>query len=270
MENTVSIDFGLTNKKAIVTAGTTGIGYAIARVLALAGAHVIITSRTADKVKESVATLQKETNKQHIEGIVADAGTADGCKLITQKYPQIDILVNNLGIFPAVPFTETTDELWLKIFDVNVMSGVRLSRFYLPVMIAANWGRIIFIASDSAFNIPAEMIHYGITKTSQVALASGLARLTKGTGVTVNTVLPGPTKTDGVGVWISELAKNEGKPVEEVEKKLFESGPRSSSLLGRFLTVDEVAYPVLYLASKLSASTNGSTLRSEGGLLQHI
>jgi len=270
METTVSIDFGLTNKKAIVTGATSGIGYGIARVLALAGAHVIITGRTPDKVNASVSTLQKETKKDHIEGIAADAGTADGCKLITQKYPQIDILVNNVGIFPVVPFTESSDDLWMNIFNVNVMSGVRLCRFYLPVMKAANWGRIIFVSSDSAFNIPEEMIHYGMTKTCQVSIASGLARLTKGTGVTVNTILPGPTKTDGVNVWIKEQAQQDGKSEAEVEKNVFKSGARSASLLGRYLTTDEVAYPVLYLASNLSVGTNGASLRCEGGIILHI
>jgi len=269
-EGRFTIDFGLTNKKAIITAGTTGIGYAIARVLGVAGAHVIITGRTSNKVDEAVATLHKETGSKNIEGIAADAGTAEGCKLITQKYPQIDILVNNIGIYPTVPFTEITDEHWTNIFEINVLSGIRLSRFYLPVMKAANWGRIIFIASESGFNIPEEMIHYGVTKTCQISIASGLSKLTKGTGVTVNTVLPGPTKTEGVANLLNQMAQRAGISVQEQEKLVFQTGARSSSLLGRFLTIDEVAYPVLYIASTLSGSTNGATIRSEGGILCHI
>jgi len=270
MAEAPGIDLGLKDKKVIVSAGTGGIGYSIARGFAKAGSHVIITGRAAPKLQEAVNSIQKETGNKHVEGIAADAGTPEGCKAIIDKYPKVDILVNNLGIFPTTPFTEIKDEEWLNIFDVNVLSGVRLSRFYLPVMKAQNWGRIIFISSESAINIPEEMIHYGITKSCQVALASGLAKLTKGTGVTVNTVLPGPTKTEGVDVWLKSVASKEGLSLEAAEKKLFQESGRSSSLLGRFLSSDEIAWPVLFLASPLASATNGSCMRAEGGILRNV
>lgn len=202
-------------------------------------------------------------------GVAADLGTREGADLLTRAVPQVEILVNNLGIFEPKPFTEISDTDWLHFFEVNVLSGVRLSRFYMPGMLNRNWGRIVFISSESALNIPPEMIHYGVTKTAQVSLARGLAEMTKGTGVTVNSVLPGPTRSEGVEVFLGEIAKAQGSDTAAVEKEFFRS-IRPSSLLKRFATPEEVAPMVVYVCSPLASATNGAALRVDGGVIQSI
>jgi len=234
---------------------------------------VVVNGRRKEVVEETIKRLKQEVKDSPggtIEGVVADVASAEGCRILTEAVPFVDILVNNVGIFKPVPFEKTTDDVWLEHFNVNVMSGVRLSRFYLSKMLEANWGRIIFISSESAFRSPTEMIHYGMTKTAQVSISRGLAELTAGTKVTVNTVLPGPTMTEGVKVWLEELSQKSGRPVAEEEVNVFKEGSRSSSLVKRFLDPDEVANAVLYIASPISSATNGATIRAEGGLLNHI
>src|SRR5262249_55404697 len=198
------MDLQLTNKKALVTGSTAGIGFGIASLLAQEGATVVVNGRSAQRVEDAAQRLQRENKDAQVTGVTADLGTKEGADLLTRKLPAVDILVNNLGIFEPKPFTEITDEDWSRFLEVNVLSGVRLSRFYLPQMLQRNWGRIVFISSESGVNIPVEMIHYGVTKTAQIALARGLAETTAGTNVTVNSVLPGPTRSDGVGQFLED------------------------------------------------------------------
>src|SRR3954452_5429348 len=204
------MDLQLTNKKALVTGSTAGIGFAIASLLAEEGAAVIVNGRSQQRVEQAVQKIQKERNGAQVRGVAADLGTKEGADLLFREVPNVDIVVNNLGIYEPKPFTEITDDDWLRFFDVNVLSGVRMSRFYLPKMLQKNWGRILFISSESAINIPVEMIHYGLTKTAQLALARGLAELTAGTGVTVNSVLPGPTRSEGVEQFVQDVATAQG------------------------------------------------------------
>src|SRR3954464_3296517 len=216
------MDLQLQGKRALISGSTLGIGYAIAHALAKEGASVIVNGRTQQRVNEAVERLQQSGVQGKVEGIAQDLGTAEGVQKTLHQFPQVDILVNNLGIFEPKPFDEITDEDWLRFFQVNVLSGVRLSREYLPRMKEQNWGRIIFISSESALQIPAEMIHYGMTKTAQLAISRGLAETTAGTGVTVNSVLPGPTRSEGVEHFVSHLARAGGKSEEEVEREFFE------------------------------------------------
>jgi NAD(P)-dependent dehydrogenase (short-subunit alcohol dehydrogenase family) len=267
MEMTMKID--LTGKTALVTGSTAGIGQAIAKGLAAAGASVIINGRGKAKVDDAAAKLGVAVSGARVRGIAADVSTAEGCQALIAAVPEVDILINNAGIFEPKNFVEIPDEDWSRFFDVNVMSGVRLSRAYLPGMLTRNWGRIIFISSESGLNIPTEMIHYGMTKTAQLAVSRGLAKLTRGTAVTVNSVLPGPTMSKGVEVMLKEIAKRSGQSVEEAGAN-FVKQHRPSSLLQRFAGVDEIASMVVYVASKEASATNGAALRAEGGIVNFI
>lgn len=254
----------LEGKRALVTGSTAGIGFSIVEALANEGATVIVNGRTQKRVDEALAKL-----KGKVEGIAADLGTAEGAAEVFARYPEVDILINNLGIFEPKPFEEIPDEDWRRFFEVNLLSGVRMSRHYLPGMKQRNWGRIIFISSESGVNIPVEMIHYGMTKTAQIAVARGLAETTKGTNVTVNSVLPGPTASEGVGNFVQDMARARKTDAATVEKEFFKS-VRPTSLLQRFARTEEVAALVAFIASPLSSATNGAALRVEGGTVQAI
>ena len=259
----------LDGKTALVTGSTAGIGYAIAKGLAASGAGVVINGRGQDKVDAAVANLKHAVSGAKVRGMAADVSTAEGCDALLKALPDVDILINNAGIFEPKNFFKIPDEDWSRFFEVNVMSGVRLSRAYLSGMLKRNWGRIIFISSESALNIPNEMIHYGMTKTAQLAVSRGLAKLTRGTAVTVNSVLPGPTMSDGVETMLKALAKERGQTVEEAAAN-FVKQHRPDSLLQRFASVDEVANMVVYAASKEASATNGAALRVEGGVVNSI
>ncbi|MGZ3763942.1 MAG: SDR family NAD(P)-dependent oxidoreductase [Mucilaginibacter sp.] len=263
------MDLQLKNKKALITGSTAGIGYAIAKQLANEHAEVYINGRTIDRVEAAVKKLKDETGGKNIFGFAADFSNNEQIEKLISQLPDIDILINNVGIFEPKAFRDISDADWFKFFEVNVLSGVRLSRAFFDKMIEKNWGRIIFISSESAVQIPSEMIHYGMTKTAQLAVSRGLAELTKGTNVTVNTVLPGPTFSDGAGDFIESLAKEQGKTKSEVEKDFFQYG-RPTSLLQRFTSTDEIANLVTYLASPLSSATNGAALRADGGVVKSI
>jgi NAD(P)-dependent dehydrogenase (short-subunit alcohol dehydrogenase family) len=259
----------LEGKKALVTGSTAGIGFAIARVLAGEGASVIVTGRTQNRVDAALKRIQQQIREANVSGIATDLATAHGTAKCIDRVPSVDILVNNLGVYEPKPFEKITDDDWHSIIETNFMSGVRLCRHYLPQMQTADWGRIIFISSESAVNIPVEMIHYGVTKTMQVALARGLAETTSGTGVTVNSILAGPTRSEGVEQFIADVARTKGIAAAQVEKDFFKS-VRPSSLLQRFATIEEVAALVAFVASPLSSATNGAALRVEGGVLRSI
>jgi NAD(P)-dependent dehydrogenase (short-subunit alcohol dehydrogenase family) len=261
------MDLKIKNKLALVTGSTAGIGFAIAKSLANEGAAVIVNGRTAERVNQAVEKIKNETGNTNIKGIAADFTDKRQIEQLISQLPEVDILINNVGIFEPKPFKDITDEDWIKFFEVNVLSGIRLSRVYFDSMIKKNWGRIIFISSESAIQIPEEMIHYGMTKTAQVSVSRGLAELTKGTGVTVNTVLPGPTLSEGVGGFLKDLAKVKGKTVEEIEKDFFRN-TRATSILQRFIEPDEIASLVTYLSSDLSIATNGALLRADGGVVK--
>jgi NAD(P)-dependent dehydrogenase (short-subunit alcohol dehydrogenase family) len=259
----------LSGKTALVTGSTAGIGYAIAKGLAASGAGVVINGRGQDKVDAAVARLKQAISPTKVRGIAADVSTADGCNALTTALPDVDILINNAGIFEPKNFFKIPDEDWSRFFEVNVMSGVRLSRAYLSGMLTRNWGRIVFISSESGLNIPTEMIHYGMTKTAQLAVARGLAKLTRGTAVTVNSVLPGPTMSEGVETFVKDLARQNGQSLEEAAAN-FVRQHRPDSLLQRFASVDEVANMVVYAASKEASATNGAALKVEGGIVNTI
>jgi hypothetical protein len=263
------MDLQLTGKAAFVSGSTAGIGLAIARELAREGANVTVNGRSADRVREAVENIQSLQPGGKITGIAADLGTSTGTDVLTKQLPEVDILINNLGIFEPKEFSEITDADWQRFFEVNVLSGIRLSRHYLPGMVRKDWGRIIFISSESALQIPVEMIHYGMTKTAQLAIARGLAESVAGTGVTVNSVLPGPTRSEGVGGFVESMAKQRNVSTDQVEKEFFEH-TRPSSLLRRFATVEEVAAMVTYVASPRSSATNGASLRVDGGVVRSI
>jgi NAD(P)-dependent dehydrogenase (short-subunit alcohol dehydrogenase family) len=256
------MDLQLTSRTAIVTGGTAGIGLAIVEALRAEGATVIVPGRSRAKLDEA---LPDDTG---VRKIVADVATAAGVETLLAAAPDADILVNNLGIYEATAFADISDADWLKLFEVNVMSGVRLSRHYFPRMLAKGWGRVVFVSSESGVMTPPEMIHYGVTKSSQLALSRGLAELTKGTAVTVNSVLPGPTRSEGIVDFLKGMA-TPGASADEAEREFFEKH-RGSSLLQRLIEAKEVASLVAYLASPLSAATNGAALRVEGGLLRSI
>jgi NAD(P)-dependent dehydrogenase (short-subunit alcohol dehydrogenase family) len=258
------MDLKLKGKTALVTGGTAGIGLAIVRALIAEGVEVSVPGRTAGKLDEAF-----DPEKLPVHKIVADAGTKTGADAVIAAAPETDILINNLGIYEAKPFAEITDEDWLKIFEVNVMSGVRLSRHYLPKMLQKNSGRVIFISSESGIMTPSEMVHYGMTKSSQLAISRGMAELTKGTAVTVNTVMPGPTRSEGIVAFLQSMSSKPNPTPEEAEKEFFEKH-RSSSLLQRLIEDSEIANLVAYLASPLSSATNGAAIRAEGGLLRSI
>jgi NAD(P)-dependent dehydrogenase (short-subunit alcohol dehydrogenase family) len=260
------MDLRLKGKTALVTGSTAGIGLAIAERLAAEGVEVVVTGRSQDKLDAAVARVSKSGRAR---GVLADAGTAEGADALIAAVPSVDILVNNLGIYEAKPFTEISDADWLRLFEVNVMSGVRLSRHYFPKMIAANWGRVIFISSESGLLPPGEMIHYGTTKTAQLAIARGLAEQTRGTGVTVNTVLPGPTRSEGIIDFIRSVVDNKDASETELEAEFF-TKLRPLSLIRRLIEADEIGAMVAFLASPLAAVTNGAAIRAEGGIVPTI
>jgi NAD(P)-dependent dehydrogenase (short-subunit alcohol dehydrogenase family) len=258
------MDLELTNKIALVSGSTAGIGHAIAVALAREGARVIVNGRTAAAVDAAVASMKAHGD---VIGFAGDLAAAPVAETLFQRHPAVDILVNNLGIFEVRPFEEIADADWQRFFEVNVLSGARLARLYLPPMRKRNWGRIIFISSESGYHIPAEMIHYGMTKAAQIAVARGLAETTAGTGITVNSVLAGPTRSRGVGDFVAAMAANSGKSPQTVESEFFKTA-RPTSLLQRFATPEEVAAMVAYIASPLSSATNGAALRVDGGTIK--
>jgi NAD(P)-dependent dehydrogenase (short-subunit alcohol dehydrogenase family) len=259
----------LSGKTALVTGSTSGIGHAIAKGLAAAGANVTINGRSQAKVDAAVAAIGKVAPGSKVRGIAADVSTAKGCDALVAALPDVDILINNAGIFEPKDFFDIPDDDWTRFLEINVMSGVRLSRAYMQGMLKRDWGRIVFISSESALNIPKEMIHYGVTKTAQLGISRGLAELTKGTGVTVNSVLPGPTMSEGVETFVKDLAKQNGQSVEEAAS-LFVKQHRPTSLIQRFASVEEIANMVVYVSSKEASATNGAALRVEGGIVQTI
>jgi NAD(P)-dependent dehydrogenase (short-subunit alcohol dehydrogenase family) len=256
------MDLQLSDKLAVVSGSTAGIGYAIAEALAKEGARVVVNGRTQAAVTEAVSKIGHGA-----VGFAGDLSNAAKASELARKFPDVDILVNNLGIFEPKPFEEIPDEDWRRFFDVNVLSGVRLARAFLPGMKRRNWGRIIFISSESAIQIPAEMIHYGMTKTAQLAVSRGLAESLAGTRITVNCVLPGPTQSRGVNDFVEQMAKANNMSVEQVQKDFF-ARVRPTSLLKRFITPEEVGSFVAFVASPLAAATNGAALRVDGGVLK--
>jgi NAD(P)-dependent dehydrogenase (short-subunit alcohol dehydrogenase family) len=260
------MDLQLQGKHALISGSTAGIGYAIAERLAAEGASIIVNGRSDHSVQEAIAKL-KVTYKQNVHGFAGDLSNASCAEQLLQKFPNVDILINNLGIFEPKPFEEIPDEDWKRLFDVNVLSGARLSKLTLPHMKKNNWGRIIFISSESGIQIPEEMIHYGMTKSAQIAIARGLAEALAGTGITVNSILPGPTKSRGVIDFVDTLAQKSGLSFEQFEKEFFEK-IRPTSLIKRFATPEEVASMVAYIASPLASATTGAALRVDGGTIK--
>lgn len=263
------MDLQLQGKRALITGSTAGIGFACARELAAEGVSVIVNGRTSARVDAAREKILAEFPNADVQGVAADLSTADGVQSLLQAVPDVDILINNLGIFDPRPFEQIGDDEWFRFFEVNVMSGVRLSRHYLPRMKAANWGRIIFISSESGLCPPAEMVHYGMTKSAQLSISRGLAETCAGTNVTVNSVLPGPTKTEGVGEFFGKLAAEAGQTLEQTEIDFF-AHARPTSILKRFIDPAEIASMVTYLCSPRSAATNGAALRAEGGIVRAL
>src|SRR5438309_10476056 len=263
------MDLQLSGKVAFVSGSTAGIGLAIANRLAHEGADVVINGRTEERVRVALAQIKKDARNVDVRSIVADLGDAQGCAEVVRQLPRVDILINNVGIFEPKPFEQITDGDWERFFAINVMSGVRLSRAYLPEMKKRNWGRIVFISSESALQIPAEMIHYGTTKTAQLAVARGLAETCSGTQVTVNSVLPGPTASEGVNEFVDQLAKQNQQTPREFEKEFFRS-TRPTSILKRFINPDEIANVVAFVCSPLASAINGAAVRADGGVVRSI
>ncbi|WP_428825533.1 SDR family NAD(P)-dependent oxidoreductase [Azonexus sp. IMCC34842] len=263
------MDLQISGKRALVSGSTKGIGFAIAYELAREGARVVINGRQPQAVAEAVERLRGLVAGAEVAGVAADLSNPAGIATLTAAVPQVDILVNNLGIFAPAPFADIPDSEWQRFFDTNVMSGVRLARHYLPGMTAADWGRIVFISSESAINTPGEMVHYGMTKSAQLAVSRGLAQSCAGTGVTVNAVLPGPTRSEGVGEFFAKLAAEQGIPLEEMERRFFAEG-RPTSILKRMIDPAEVAALVAYVCSARAAATTGAALRVEGGIVSTI
>ena len=262
------MDLGLAGKRALVTGSTAGIGFATAAALAREGAQVIINGRTQGRVDEALSKL-RSADGIDIVGVPADLAGAEGCARVIAAYPELDILVNNMGIFEPKPFEEITDADWMRFFESNVMSGIRLSRHYVHGMRVRNWGRIVFVSSESGLQIPVEMIHYGVTKTAQIAVARGLAESLAGTKVTVNSVLPGPTASEGVGAFVAQLAASSGQSAAQVEKEFFRQA-RPSSLLRRFAQPSEVAALITFVCSARASATTGAALRVDGGVVRSI
>lgn len=260
------MDLQLNDKIALVTGSTAGIGHAIAIALMKEGAKVIVNGRTQAAVDVVIAQLAG-LGAGEVAGFAGDLSTADAAATLRQRFPKVDILVNNLGIFEPKAFEDIPDADWLRFFDVNVLSGVRLARDYLPAMREQNWGRILFVSSESGVQIPAEMVHYGVTKAAQIAAARGIAESVAGTGITVNSVLPGPTRSRGVGDFVDSLAQADGKTVQQVEAEFFKH-VRPTSLIKRFTSPDEIAAMVAYLASPLASATHGAAIRADGGVVK--
>jgi NAD(P)-dependent dehydrogenase (short-subunit alcohol dehydrogenase family) len=263
------MQINLKNRRAIVTGSTAGIGLAIATGLAAAGAQVVVTGRTQERVDEALTIITKNVNAANLKGVAGDLGSRKGAEHLMAQIPDADILVNNLGIFEPKAFFDIPDEDWQRFFEVNVMSGIRLSRHYAQGMAKRGWGRIQFISSESGVQIPPEMVHYGMTKTAQLAVSRGLAETLAGTGVTVNAVLPGPTRSEGVGDFFAKIAAEQGVSQDQVERD-FIATHRPSSLIKRLATVDEVANLCVYLASEQASATTGAAVRVDGGVVRSI
>lgn len=263
------MELHLKGKKALVSGSTNGIGLAIAKILAQEGVTVYVNGRSEESVQKAIKQLQNESLKGELKPAPFDLSHEAGCNAILKAIPNVDILINNLGIYELKPFEDISDQDWLRIFEINVLSGIRLSRQYFPLMLTNNWGRIVFISSESGVNTPPEMIHYGVTKTAQLAVARGLAERTMGSEVTVNSVLPGPTYSAGVEQFVSDIAESKKMSTQEVEEEFFNS-IRPSSLIKRFATPDEVANLVTFICSPLAAAINGASLRVEGGVVRSI
>ncbi|WP_296255249.1 MULTISPECIES: SDR family NAD(P)-dependent oxidoreductase [unclassified Pseudomonas] len=259
----------LTGKTALVTGSTLGIGYAIAKGLAEAGAEVVVNGRKQEAVDNAVTRLKAQVPGARLRGVATDVGTAEGCGELVKALPQVDILINNVGIYGPQDFFDTPDDVWQRFFDVNVMSGVRLSRAYADDMAKRGWGRIVFISSESALNIPADMIHYGFTKTSNLSISRGLAKRLAGTGVTVNAVLPGPTLSEGMTDMLKEHVQESGKSLEACAAD-FVMENRPSSIIQRAASIEEVANMVVYASSKQASATSGAALRVDGGVVDTI
>lgn len=259
------MDLKIKNKLALVSGSTKGIGFAIAKALAAEGARVIVNGRKESSVGEAVAAIHKSVAHAQVTGVAADLATAPGAEQLVRLYPAVDILVNNLGIYEPKPFEETTDDDWRRMFEINVLSAVRLSRLYLPGMKECDWGRVVFISSESGVQIPVEMIHYGMTKTALLAVSRGIAEACAGTGITSNAILPGPTLSEGVQEFVAKLSQ--GKSFQDFEKEFF-GKVRPTSLARRFASPEEVASLVAYICSPLSSLTNGAALRVEGGIIK--
>ena len=257
----------LEGKAALVTGSTAGIGLAIAEALAAEGAAVIVNGRIQLRVDAAIATIRRSAPHAKLKGVAADLATSAGCESVVGKFPQVDVLVNNLGIFEPKAFEQIPDTDWMRFFEVNVMSGVRLSRAYLPGMKQRNWGRIVFISSESGVQIPAEMVHYGMTKAAQIAVARGMAETCAGTAVTVNSVLAGPTASEGVTEFVNALAKEQGLSKAEFEKEFFTS-VRPTSLLKRFINPEEIAAAVAFVCSPAASAINGTAFRADGGVVR--
>ncbi len=263
------MELKLSDKVALVSGSTAGIGLAIATELAKEGATVIVNGRTEERVKRAIDQIKEIAPDAKLQGVAADLGTATGADELFQQVPEVDILVNNLGIYGAKVFVNITDSEWMNFLEINVLSGVRLSRHYLPLMLTNNWGRIIFISSSSALNTSTEIIHYGVTKTAQLSLARGLAEMTIGTNVTVNSVLPGPTRSEAAEDFLQGLANDKGISFEQLEKEFLEQA-FPSSLIQRFAESSEVAALVAFVASPVSSAINGAALRVDGGVVRSI
>ncbi|MFT3694042.1 MAG: SDR family NAD(P)-dependent oxidoreductase [Kofleriaceae bacterium] len=263
------MNLGLEHQKVLVTGSTAGIGLAAALAFAREKAHVVINGRSEERVRAAADSIKKTVPDAQLSGIAADVSTAAGIDRITSAHPDLDVLVNNAGVFAPAAFEDIPDAEWMRFFETNVMSGVRLARHYFPRMLKQNYGRILFVSSESAVQIPVEMIHYGTTKTAQLAVARGLAERTHGTGVTVNSVLPGPTGSEGVGEFVRQLAAQRGITFEAMEQEFFASA-RPSSLLARFAHPDEIANMIVYLGSRAASATNGAAVRVDGGVVRSI
>jgi NAD(P)-dependent dehydrogenase (short-subunit alcohol dehydrogenase family) len=263
------MELGLQGKRALVTGSTAGIGWAAAGALAAEGAEVTLNGRTEARVQTAVDAVRRELPAARVDGVAADLSSAAGCAALVAHVPELDVLVNNMGIFEPTPFAEISDADWLRFFETNVLSGIRLARHYVGGMRTRNWGRIVFVSSESALQIPTEMIHYGVTKTAQLAVARGLAETLQGTGVTVNSVLPGPTASEGVGAFVAQLAEARGVDAAAVEREFFATA-RPSSVIQRFATPAEVAAMIAYVCSGQASATTGAALRVDGGVVRAI
>ncbi|KIN15398.1 SDR family oxidoreductase [Vreelandella titanicae] len=259
----------LSGKHAIITGSTAGIGFAIAQGLAKAGADVVITGRTQARVDGAISALKKDTPNAKVEGVAADLGTAEGCLTLIKQQPSADILINNVGIFAPQDFFDVDDATWQQFFDINIMSAVRLSRHYAQGMRERDWGRIQFISSESGINIPSEMVHYGMTKSALLSVSRGLAKVLSGTQVTVNAILPGPTRSEGVIKMMEEMAEKEGISQQEMEERFVKEN-RPSSIIQRLATPEEVASMSVYAASPQASATSGAALRVEGGIVDTL